>query len=76
MTTPVFTEAYDSELSRVSIQVVLPLDKDISKLSAALMFLWHFDNFIVVKERFVYLFFWFVMNVTFTCMSHQLTRTQ
>ncbi|KAF3442700.1 hypothetical protein FNV43_RR16617 [Rhamnella rubrinervis] len=32
MTTPVFTEAYDSQLSTVSIQVVLPLDKDISSL--------------------------------------------
>ncbi|PON41608.1 SOUL heme-binding protein [Trema orientale] len=32
MTTPVFTEASDSELSSVSIQVVLPLDKDISSL--------------------------------------------
>ncbi|PON56941.1 SOUL heme-binding protein [Parasponia andersonii] len=32
MTTPVFTEASDSELSSVSIQVVLPLDKDIGSL--------------------------------------------
>ncbi|XP_015898161.3 uncharacterized protein LOC107431695 isoform X1 [Ziziphus jujuba] len=32
MTTPVFTEAYDSDKSNVSIQVVLPLEKDISSL--------------------------------------------
>lgn len=32
MTTPVFTEASDSELSSVSIQVVLPLDKDMNSL--------------------------------------------
>lgn len=31
MTTPVFTEAYDSDKSNVSIQVVLPLEKDISR---------------------------------------------
>ncbi|KAK4604299.1 hypothetical protein RGQ29_012696 [Quercus rubra] len=30
MTTPVFTQAFDAELSKVSIQVVLPLEKDIS----------------------------------------------
>ncbi|KAE7998812.1 hypothetical protein FH972_003320 [Carpinus fangiana] len=32
MTTPVFTQAYDTELSKVSIQIVLPLEKDISSL--------------------------------------------
>ncbi|CAL1359346.1 unnamed protein product [Linum trigynum] len=32
MTTPVFTEAKDPELSKVAIQVVLPLDKDFSNL--------------------------------------------
>ncbi|XP_030930906.1 uncharacterized protein LOC115956748 isoform X1 [Quercus lobata] len=32
MTTPVFTQAFDAELSKVSIQVLLPLDKDISSL--------------------------------------------
>ncbi|XP_041003714.1 uncharacterized protein LOC121249108 isoform X1 [Juglans microcarpa x Juglans regia] len=32
MTTPVFTQAFDAELSKVSIQVVLPLEKDISSL--------------------------------------------
>ncbi|KAE8736095.1 SOUL heme-binding family protein isoform 3 [Hibiscus syriacus] len=32
MTTPVFTQALDPELSDVSIQIVLPLEKDISSL--------------------------------------------
>ncbi|KAG2718656.1 hypothetical protein I3760_03G229400 [Carya illinoinensis] len=32
MTTPVFTQAFDAELSKVSIQVVLPLEKDIRSL--------------------------------------------
>ncbi|CAN6681129.1 unnamed protein product [Malus baccata var. baccata] len=32
MTTPVFTEASDAELSKVSIKLCLPLDKDISSL--------------------------------------------
>ncbi|TQD90494.1 hypothetical protein C1H46_023932 [Malus baccata] len=32
MTTPVFTEASDAELSKVSIKICLPLDKDISSL--------------------------------------------
>ncbi|KAM3761876.1 hypothetical protein ACB098_01G301200 [Castanea mollissima] len=32
MTTPVFTQAFDAELSKVPIQVVLPLEKDISSL--------------------------------------------
>ncbi|XP_017983851.1 PREDICTED: heme-binding-like protein At3g10130, chloroplastic isoform X3 [Theobroma cacao] len=32
MTTPVFTQALDPELSEVSIQIVLPLEKDISSL--------------------------------------------
>ncbi|XP_038695626.1 uncharacterized protein LOC119992886 [Tripterygium wilfordii] len=32
MTTPVFTQALDAELSKVSIQIVLPLDTDISCL--------------------------------------------
>lgn len=31
MTTPVFTQAYDAELKKVSIQIVLPLDKDMSR---------------------------------------------
>lgn len=31
MTTPVFTEASNSERSNVSIQVVLPLDKDMNR---------------------------------------------
>lgn len=31
MTTPVFTQAYDNELKKVSIQIVLPLDKDMSR---------------------------------------------
>ena len=34
MTTPVFTQAFDAELSKVSIQVVLPLEKDISRLGS------------------------------------------
>ncbi|XP_043726040.1 uncharacterized protein LOC122672643 isoform X2 [Telopea speciosissima] len=32
MTTPVFTQAYDSELSNISIQVVLPLERDLNSL--------------------------------------------
>ncbi|CAN1124328.1 Heme-binding-like protein At3g10130, chloroplastic [Linum perenne] len=32
MTTPVFTEAKDSQLSKVAIQVVLPMNKDLSNL--------------------------------------------
>ncbi|XP_054807239.1 uncharacterized protein LOC129309623 isoform X2 [Prosopis cineraria] len=32
MTTPVFTQAMDAELSKVSIQIVLPLDKEINSL--------------------------------------------
>ncbi|XP_028800084.1 uncharacterized protein LOC114755375 [Neltuma alba] len=32
MTTPVFTQAMDAELSKVSIQIVLPLDKEITSL--------------------------------------------
>lgn len=32
MTTPVFTQAYDDELKKVSIQIVLPQDKDMSSL--------------------------------------------
>ncbi|KAF7838642.1 SOUL heme-binding family protein [Senna tora] len=32
MTTPVFTQAMDDELSKVSIQIVLPLDKEINSL--------------------------------------------
>ncbi|KAF8034425.1 hypothetical protein BT93_C0662 [Corymbia citriodora subsp. variegata] len=32
MTTPVFTQAFDNELSKVSIQFVLPLEKDLSSL--------------------------------------------
>lgn len=31
MTTPVFTEAFDNELSKILIQFVLPLDKDLSR---------------------------------------------
>lgn len=31
MTTPVFTQAYDNELKKVSIQIVLPQDKDMSR---------------------------------------------
>ncbi|KAJ3673369.1 hypothetical protein LUZ60_006743 [Juncus effusus] len=34
MTTPVFTEASDENLSQVSIQVVLPLNKDLNSLPA------------------------------------------
>ncbi|XP_042513429.1 uncharacterized protein LOC122088289 isoform X1 [Macadamia integrifolia] len=34
MTTPVFTQAYDSELSNISIQVVLPLERDLNSLPA------------------------------------------
>ncbi|KAI3409314.1 uncharacterized protein J3R85_019492, partial [Psidium guajava] len=32
MTTPVFTQAFDNELSKISIQFVLPLEKDLSSL--------------------------------------------
>ncbi|XP_030550018.1 uncharacterized protein LOC115754957 [Rhodamnia argentea] len=32
MTTPVFTQAFDNELSKISIQFVLPLEKEISSL--------------------------------------------
>ncbi|XP_043726191.1 uncharacterized protein LOC122672767 [Telopea speciosissima] len=32
MTTPVFTQAYDSELSNISILVVLPLERDLNSL--------------------------------------------
>ncbi|KAJ0089900.1 hypothetical protein Patl1_13155 [Pistacia atlantica] len=32
MTTPVFTEAYDADMSKVSIQIVLPLNKDMNSL--------------------------------------------
>ncbi|KAK9269159.1 hypothetical protein L1049_000928 [Liquidambar formosana] len=32
MTTPVFTQALDAEMSKVSIQIVLPLEKDMSSL--------------------------------------------
>ncbi|KAI9125558.1 hypothetical protein K1719_002976 [Acacia pycnantha] len=32
MTTPVFTQAMDAELSKVSVQIVLPLDKEINSL--------------------------------------------
>ncbi|KAF8406988.1 hypothetical protein HHK36_006109 [Tetracentron sinense] len=32
MTTPVFTQAYDAQLSKVSIQIVLPLEKDFNSL--------------------------------------------
>ncbi|XP_010254287.1 PREDICTED: uncharacterized protein LOC104595304 [Nelumbo nucifera] len=32
MTTPVFTQAFDADLSKVSIQIVLPLEKDLSSL--------------------------------------------
>ncbi|KAL0905799.1 hypothetical protein M5K25_024238 [Dendrobium thyrsiflorum] len=32
MTTPVFTQANDAELSEVSIQIVLPMDKELSNL--------------------------------------------
>lgn len=31
MTTPVFTQAFDAGLSKVSIQIVLPFEKDISR---------------------------------------------
>lgn len=31
MTTPVFTQAFDAELSKISIQVVLPLEKDLRR---------------------------------------------
>jgi len=31
MTTPVFTQANDAGLSKVSIQIVLPLEKDLSR---------------------------------------------
>ncbi|KAL0358352.1 UNVERIFIED_CONTAM: hypothetical protein Sangu_0684600 [Sesamum angustifolium] len=34
MTTPVFTQAFDSEISKVSIQIVLPSGKDLSSLPA------------------------------------------
>ena len=37
MTTPVFTQAFDAELSKVSIQVVLPLEKDISRWGSSLL---------------------------------------
>ncbi|XP_044471205.1 uncharacterized protein LOC123200133 isoform X1 [Mangifera indica] len=32
MTTPVFTQAFDADMSKVSIEIVLPLDKDIDSL--------------------------------------------
>lgn len=32
MTTPVFTQAFDDETSKVSIQIVLPLEKDMKRL--------------------------------------------
>ncbi|KAK3436555.1 hypothetical protein EUGRSUZ_C01104 [Eucalyptus grandis] len=32
MTTPVFTQAFDNELSKISIQFVLPLEKDLSSV--------------------------------------------
>ncbi|KAG6501219.1 uncharacterized protein LOC121997758 [Zingiber officinale] len=32
MTTPVFTQAIDDKLSKVSIQIVLPMDKDLDRL--------------------------------------------
>lgn len=38
MTTPVFTQAYDAELSKVSIQIVLPLEKDISRWGSSYFF--------------------------------------
>lgn len=31
MTTPVFTQAVDDKLSKVSIQIVLPMDKELGK---------------------------------------------
>lgn len=31
MTTPVFTQASDPDMSKVSIQIVLPLEKDMSR---------------------------------------------
>lgn len=31
MTTPVFTQAFDADMSKVSIEIVLPLDKDIDR---------------------------------------------
>lgn len=31
MTTPVFTQAIDDKLSKVSIQIVLPMDKDLDR---------------------------------------------
>ncbi|KAL3535808.1 hypothetical protein ACH5RR_004269 [Cinchona calisaya] len=34
MTTPVFTQAFDAETSQVSIQIVLPSEKDLSSLPA------------------------------------------
>ncbi|KAL0403867.1 UNVERIFIED_CONTAM: hypothetical protein Sradi_2027500 [Sesamum radiatum] len=34
MTTPVFTQAFDPEISKVSIQIVLPSEKDMSSLPA------------------------------------------
>ncbi|XP_075509854.1 uncharacterized protein LOC142546177 [Primulina tabacum] len=34
MTTPVFTQAFDPEISKLSIQIVLPADKDLSSLPA------------------------------------------
>ncbi|KAL8488454.1 hypothetical protein ACS0TY_024649 [Phlomoides rotata] len=34
MTTPVFTQAFDPEISKVSIQIVLPSEKDISSFPA------------------------------------------
>lgn len=34
MTTPVFTQAIDAELSKVSIQIVLPLDKETKRYAS------------------------------------------
>ncbi|XP_073158118.1 uncharacterized protein [Henckelia pumila] len=34
MTTPVFTQAFDQEISKLSIQIVIPADKDLSSLPA------------------------------------------
>lgn len=31
MTTPVFTQTFDSETSKVSIQIVIPSDKDMNR---------------------------------------------
>lgn len=64
MTTPVFTEAFDDEISKVSIQIVLPLEKDIKRWSYS-VYLFIFNKFLL---SFITILIYFCFLWTYVCI--------